>query len=1420
MKRTIRFLTCILVICFMAVPVIAESLSATGELIVRLKRAPQRNVLDQVSRCGIQALDTLIESGRFQASAPLAVFEKSFPEAGQMVLLRSGSEAGLRELEETLAADPGVAWVTRNHIYRPNALDEFGIENNFTPNDSLFSEQWWLQKIYAPSAWEITAGDSTVLLGIIDTGVDYLHPDLYPNIWINWADADSDGIDDDENGFIDDAVGWDFVDAPSLPSSGDHLERDNDPMDELGHGTYVAGIAAAATNNQTCYASVGYNCRILCLRAGNSEGFLEEDDVAAALLYGAELKMQTGYSVVLNMSFGDVVASPLLREAVRLAYETGVVILGSAGNSNSEAIHYPSGYPEVISVGATDSYDRRASFSNYGPSVHVMAPGYSIRSTILGGGCGEWTFSHGTSYAVPMVAALAGLILSVNPDLSPDDVKQVIVSTADDLHNGSGSEGWDPETAHGRVNARRAVEQARYGSDVAARITLPQGDQGILDNFTVRGEAWGASFERWELSYGLGENPDSWNLVNAGSQRIYDDSLARVVLPAMDTVMTLRLSAFGTGGITVLDHVHLYVQRTPPVFDSMIVRRMLDRDTYGDLVQVRTNQITTAGFIMTNISGDSVREDFGYVAKEHAGFLVQSAHSGAWQVRVRLENRAGLYTMSSPFSFAVNDPPFTSNLWVRTQTALVHGYLSSFYTDLNCNGRPEVWLLPIGENGLLSTLEVNEWSGTDFTRILNTNTVYIPQAAGDADQDGLFEIMLRRGQTTQIWEQNAPCTPPDQVVFSDTVNFVCAGFLDLDTTDGHGEIIARLNVSPGGFDDPRFVVFAVGTGYSLTPLDTIPNHTPGDNTLGPPKILTGDLDGDNHLDFLYGDYDGDIIFCEYSNGDIVQKWSKRLPVNDATSWFGSGDLDGDGRQEFVAGCRSNLLGGSESQRRSRHWEYFIFETIADDSFAAVDSLFILGNEDVSDHPSSINIADVDGDGRSEILISAFPDYYIVRYDEASGRYTPAWYYTPAEANVSLIADWDGNGLSEIFFTDGDRFLRVEAAGAFGNRPAPPLNLSGEPLGIDRVTLQWNRAAQAESYRIYRANANLPFTQISTTPDTAIILENVPQNTPFNYAVSSINRTYPQEESVFSNYVRITANEPPSLQDTGRFVEPYYVEVRFSEAMGPSSLYQWAYRLDDGRMPSAVSPAEGGRTVYLAFPDGFTEGWHRVSVSGLRDAEDSRLPDSDSGFVFEVRHISTQPPRILTHRLLGSPTSLSVEVTFTEPMSTSVLETANYRMEAPRSVVSVQALSVDRRKVQINMDSRYPVGAVGLAARLMFRGLASETGVPMDTIGGRADLLLGGVAASISDAYVFPNPYTGIGAGGDMGVMFAALPEKATIRIFTIQGVLIRKIEHNNLSGGARWDLTNENGDPVAGGVYLYTIEARDKTVRGKLAVLR
>jgi thermitase len=290
------------------------------------------------------------------------------------------------------------------------------VQAAITPNDPYWVDQYGPVQIQAPLAWGITTGSASVTIAIVDTGVDLTHPDLMTKLWNNAKEDPHNGIDDDLDGYVDNWRGWDF------------LNQDNDPQDDHGHGTHVAGIAAATTHNHLGIAGVAWGARIMPLKVLDSSGNGLESDVAEAIVWAT----QHGAKII-NLSLGGEPAS-VMEEAVNYAYAHGALMIGAAGNSGLQDVLYPAAYPNALAVAATDANNQRTSFSSYGPEVDLVAPGAGIYSTYWNAGTSsQYARLSGTSMAAPHVAGVAALLTSLPQFDSPDRIRAALEGTALDL---------------------------------------------------------------------------------------------------------------------------------------------------------------------------------------------------------------------------------------------------------------------------------------------------------------------------------------------------------------------------------------------------------------------------------------------------------------------------------------------------------------------------------------------------------------------------------------------------------------------------------------------------------------------------------------------------------------------------------------------------------------------------------------------------------------------------------------------------------------------------------------------------------------------------------------------------------------------------------------------------------------------------
>ena len=355
-----------------------------------------------------------------------------------------------------LRTTPDVVLVQPNYIRRAVA--------SAPPNDPywLIGFMWGLERIQAKPAWDsLTTGDASVVVAAIDTGVEYTHPDLAPNMWRNPDETVDNGVDDDGNGYVDDVFG---IDAAN---------HDTDPMDDNGHGTHTAGTIGARGNNGAGIVGVAWRTSILACKFLNAQGIGSDAGAVECFDYLLSLK-QRGINIrVSNNSWGalrETEPAAVLKDAIDAAGAAGILHVFSAGNdgtNNDTTPHDPSSFasPSIIAVAASDESDGRASFSNYGlTSVDIAAPGSSILSTFQG----NYAFASGTSMAAPHIAGAAALIATRNPALSVASIKALLLQSADVVPQWSGL-----SMSSGRLNLFSALSQAGGNNPPVVSMTSP-----------------------------------------------------------------------------------------------------------------------------------------------------------------------------------------------------------------------------------------------------------------------------------------------------------------------------------------------------------------------------------------------------------------------------------------------------------------------------------------------------------------------------------------------------------------------------------------------------------------------------------------------------------------------------------------------------------------------------------------------------------------------------------------------------------------------------------------------------------------------------------------------------------------------------------------------------------------------------------
>jgi thermitase len=379
-------------------------------------------------------------------------------QSNKIIIIKYDSDIGLEEIISFYENTGLFEYVEPNYTGKGSGV------LNTIPNDSEYSNQWGLKNdgtfSNAPSvsgadiemelAWDIETGDPNMIVAIIDTGLRLAHPEFSGRLWNNVNEV-ADGTDTDNNGFIDDLVaGWDFINS------------DNDPTDDHGHGTNVAGIALASGNNTIGYAGVNWNAKVMICKALNENNSGSYAAMAGAIYYAVD-----NGAKVINMSIGGSGNSITLSDAIDYCYDNGVVLVACMMNFNNSVTYYPAGYNKTIAVGATNPDDTRSnpffwsttSGSNFGSHIDLVAPGNYMYGLSDTSDTYYGSYWGGTSQASPLVAGVVSLLLSQNPALTFEEIRTILRESSED-QVGDPSEdinGFDTYYGYGRLNAKNAL---------------------------------------------------------------------------------------------------------------------------------------------------------------------------------------------------------------------------------------------------------------------------------------------------------------------------------------------------------------------------------------------------------------------------------------------------------------------------------------------------------------------------------------------------------------------------------------------------------------------------------------------------------------------------------------------------------------------------------------------------------------------------------------------------------------------------------------------------------------------------------------------------------------------------------------------------------------------------------------------------
>lgn len=1287
--------------------------------------------------------------------------------------------------------------------------------NTITDPDSYANKQWNMKQIKIVNAWKKATGKN-VIISLVDTGIDFDHPDLKNSLWINekedlnkngtfepWSyletrngiTGDLNGIDEDGNGYADDVIGYDFVDQNQV-AFGDYSQPDPIPEDDGEHGTNVAGIIASHPTNDKSIIGTAYDAKLLIAKAFDITGNAEADDIAKAIVYS----VLNGANII-NMSFGDNYPSTIVYDAIRFAYYSGCILIASSGNNGWDLPHYPSDYPEVISVGGSDENGNRWSFSNYGPYVDLIAPARNIYTTDVGG---RYKTTNGTSVAAPHISAIAALLLQLNKNLKCDDIKTILQMTAF-LNNNDDDNSY--KIGAGIVDASAAVDNIYYGK---IKFNSPKFNYTFNSNISkinINATITHPLFDKAEIMISNSADSIRWrNLINIDQQSINKD------------YGDIDQTQFTNGTNLLCIRTYLKNQK---YYDEIIPINYIDSNVRFAFLYQNNFQAYYNEKRVRIVGATTTRESEFYVkyrpynsnsqytySKEYIKYtkshylildnIIPNVKYNAIAVAISATD-----TIEYQFDFTNDDSYFnTANFALKpytTNRSYIYNGTADLYGD-----RP--------------TFAVNDlqslYIGKTFTKqladgkIINRDSLekgYIPVGYGDSNGDGIPEILTSAEFNTILYQSKTKNGNPfEQELFKNIGSSLWGEqFFDIDK-DGKDEIIGySFEVN-----DKSYKLIKYENGQYVYK-DTIVYPSRFDKISIERGSAIQDFDGDGNYELCFVNTRGNLFIYEYtSENGFKLEYIDSTDIGQSNQYVAKADIDGDGIYEILhASYGSNIINGKFGSN-DPIWRFRVIKSDGANKYYTLWQDFFEPVRDGSTrqgffYRNGVAAGNLDNEIGDEIILLPFPNLYVLKWNKTENKFDNFWYYPATLSNSALIADLDGNGINEIGFTSFNsmRFYEYIIPGASIN---PPNNPDGWADNQQEAYLEWTNVANAEKYNIYQLimlNQEISAVKIGETKSNSAIISSLQPNNTYNYIVTAFNSKFQSPESDFSDIITIHTT-PKSTPISVRNINNNMLEITFNNKIGTNSLNPAIFELYDYNnnlfLPSSAIISKGS-IVLLSFANEMEASTYTLNINTFRDYYNNWTVDTTIEYQWDK--IPTKDELFLTKlEFLGE---TLIKLHYNKEVDSTAINRNNYIFKPLGEALFVELDPLDHSAVMMNISQLFRNnGARGknytiTATNILAKDRTPITNGPGNTLGFTIS------SPDLIDAYVYPNP---IRKSENNDIYFANITQNAKITIQTIDGAEIIKLFENDGNGGVEWDGKDRNGNELPTGIYLFKVE--------------
>ena len=1278
------------------------------------------------------------------------------------------------------------------------------------------SKSWYFQTCNIKSAWETSVGEG-IVVAVLDTGIDYYNNDFKETLWINVAEdinknfrydswlhtddingvfGDIDGIDNDFNGYIDDVIGFDFV-KEIVPTFGDVLNMNGNPYDEHGHGTQVASIISA----------IAPASKIMGIRTHNAIG--ESDCIAIA--NGIIYAVLNGANII-NLSSGETEDSPLIHTAIKFAVEMGVVVVCSAGNDGNTSPHFPSDYSEVISVGGINENEMRV--FNYGDFIDITAPAVNI---YVGNKNNTYRTNNGTSFSAPIVSAICALLLSKNPNLSPNEVKTQLQLTA------RSEMGWTPEFGGGIVDAKKCLE---FVGKAILKIENPSRNEIIdisKENYlNIKGTIALPLFDSYVVrirNCRESRNNCDWDtLISDQSLQVVSGELCSInlkekIIPSGENIISVVCKL--KSGKSIEERVNIFIVNS----NINIIEGKKEFVAYYNsnlvsIINVKTYIPTNAKLFYKNKNELEYKfiNSVNYITNNHIFILdnILSVLDTAYIVAqygdiiqtTPMEFEYSSIEINNIKSAQIKKQPYTLPAGHLFKNAINKDGQDNLIVSLfNNNGTPEKVKYFLSQSDTMFCIDSTTYNGACVTI---KNNCILSNYFGQIRWYNYFDNRSILIGKENSWDSS--------FIGIDLIDLDNNDYIDIFYRDNNGNFFVAL------VDEYTFVRKNLFNYFDFIKQNADIGLLKSHNQLA---TCFGNFYGDNkNYLAIVSTNDPYLNIIEITSEGASLK--KTLPLaghyhNELTHknhnlshniFVCSADIDFDGIDELIYMYYGEINDTGDVLGANELWTLHIYKN-ENNNWIEIASENILGVRVGNSYVNGLNVGDIDNDGADEILISVYPNLYVFKWDDEHKKIIPFWYYPECNSNVAVVGDFNRNGKNEICFNNFSEIIFFE----FENyKPQSVFNFKGYSYNKNSASFYWESYADVlteyellliESDSLHAGNFKPYYTfekniNISNLREQAYYTAfvRIKGDTIFYNPIEIFTnkQTFPiSAEAVNHKIIKIKFTDRISLDLNNNFTGIRLIaEDSFFEINILSSVNLTDY--DDS-------------TLIVEFSEEFLNGTYKLQIPVFTDIYGN--PTLYKELLINI-NIVFIPELFLTSLIYEPPLTLVVD--FSESVDSTALTTKNYTLYPYGGIENI--LLLDSNVIKIFLSQNTQIYGRGKDYLLTAHSNITATSGSKMTTGAGNTLGFCISENNLDSVYIYPAP---ISLSKHTEAYIARLPNNTTIEILNQSGKIIKTLNETDGNGGIDWNLCDEQGNKCNVGIYFvritFTNSEKEKIVK-------